>query len=115
MTFNQVITSIFSIVLIVFFILMLYETYKDSQNIDYVFCAERMLLEAIHDYQTFCINEHINPIVDYNDIMEYKEACNLHSLNWKDYIETDKLEILKPYLPENPEKYIKNAIKKRDI
>ena len=115
MTFNQIFSSVVSIVLIAFIIFSLYEIYIGTKNIDYVFYAECMLLKAISDYRRNCIKEHVDPLVDYDDIMEHKEACNLYTLNWKDYINPDKLEILKPYLPEDPEKYIKQAMKKRSI
>ena len=115
MSFSSVLSSVLSIMLIAFIIFSLYEMHKGTKNTDYVFYAECMLLDAIRDYILYCIKEHVDPLVGYNDVMDYKEACNLYSFNWKDYIEPGKLEILKPYLPEDPEKYIKNAMKKRNI
>lgn len=89
-------------------------TKSELEYIDYVYYANAMLIDAICDYNKWCIQNHLeSSLMDYKDIMDYIKACNMYPdpISWRDLISEDKLELLKPYLPEDPDTYIYNKVK----
>ena len=93
-------------------------TKSELEYIDYVYYSESMLIDAIHDYNIWCIQNHLeSSLMDYKDIMDYIKACNMYPdpISWRDLISEDKLELLKPYLPEDPDTCIYNKVKNGGI
>lgn len=86
------------------------EDYKNSEikYIEYVYQAHKMLSKAIREYNLDCIRNCTKPLVDTKDLMSLNVAWNVFPgpFAYTDLIEKEKLEVLKPYLPENPVQYI---------
>lgn len=86
------------------------EDYKNSEirYIEYVYQAHKMLSKAIREYNLDCIRNHTKPLVDTKDLMSLNVAWNIFPgpFAYTDLIAKEKLEILEPYLPENPVQYI---------
>lgn len=86
------------------------EDYKNSEirYIEYVYQAHKMLSKAIREYNLDCIHFHAEPLVDMKDLMSLNVAWNIFPgpFSYTDLIAKEKLEILEPYLPENPVQYI---------
>ena len=98
-------------------VLMIWSDYEEKvklYHIDYVYCARHMLIDAISDYNIYCIRNDLKTLMSFDDVMDMVEAWDIdpHSFTWQRLISDEKLELLKPYLPENPEKYLKQKVKK---
>lgn len=98
-------------------VLMIWSDYEEKvklYHIDYVYCARHMLIKAISDYNVYCIRHDLKSSISFDDLMDMVEAWDIdpHSFTWQRLISDDKLELLKPYLPENPEKHLKQMVKK---
>lgn len=103
-----------TIILMIYYIVSTDYRNSELDYIDYVYYAKCMLIDAIHDYNTQCIQNHVTSFVDYSDVMDYLTACKMYPdpISWRDLISEDKLELLKSYLPEDPDKYIYNKVKR---
>lgn len=95
-------------------VLMIWSDYEEKVKLYYVYCARHMLIDAISSYNIYCIRNDLKSSISLDDLMGMVEACDIdpHSFTWQRLISDDKLELLKPYLPENPEKYLKQMVKK---
>ena len=112
----ELIKVIVIMVIIIFFICSIitinYHT-DELKYLDYIYYAKVMFIDAIHEYNTQCIENDEQSFVDYKDVMDYLTACDMYPkpIGWRDLISKDKLELLKPYLPDDPDKYIYDKVK----
>lgn len=92
----------------------IFSKYRANTYVYYMYFAKYMLINAVYDYninQISVLHNFTNRI-EYSEIMDFDQACNTKSLTWKDLIAKNRVEQLKPYLPENPEKWIREQMKK---
>lgn len=108
--------NIFAIISVIVFVI--YYIWLDADydsklyKIDYLHYAMHMLSDAIYNYNINCIDNYLEERIAYNEIMDVEEAFNLNTVYWDKLISKDVLTKLKPYLPENPDKWIQEQMKK---
>lgn len=103
---------VIEVILVISLAVLIYKLWKDAQRINYIYYSIDMLIDAVHNYALDCIEKERDHLVSYDDIMDLDEAMDKKISTWKDLMDIGKLELLKPYLPENPEKYIQNMMTK---